>query len=134
MILLVAISLALLVVYAGVKLLIQTKRETLGHLYRCAAWFFIIAGFLTLACTGACCIAMCCKYGMGMMRKEHKMMGDEEDHYMKGYHKGYKKMMKYHHREHDEGCTVNINCCGEGMEKCCNYTDVCKRDTMSYKK
>ena len=128
MILLVASSLALLVVYAGVKLLIQSKKETLGHLYHCASWFFIIAGFLILACAGACCIAMCCKYGTHMMHQKHMMADDEEDEHM---HKGYNqmKMMKFHHHEKEDGCMVHINCYGD-MEKSCKYIDFCKMDTV----
>ncbi|MBI2270400.1 MAG: hypothetical protein HYU69_08600 [Bacteroidetes bacterium] len=121
--LLVATSLALLVIYAGIKLLIQTKQENLGNLYKGASWFFIIAGLLTLVCIGACCIAMCCKYGMHMMHKGH---------HMKGYHDGYKKEMKYHHGKMDEGCIINFNCCGSEMAKCCSYMDYCKQDTIKY--
>lgn len=129
---LVASALALLVIYAGVKLLIQTKRESLSNLFRCAAWFFIIAGFLTLACAGACCIILCCKYGMKMMHKEHAIMGDGHDG-MKGYHKRHKKMMKYH-PPHGEGSIVNINCCDHEMNKCCDYMEVCKMDSVKYKR
>ena len=53
---LIAASLALLVIYAGVKLLIQVKKEILGSSYWRTAWLFIIAGFLVLICTGARCI------------------------------------------------------------------------------
>jgi hypothetical protein len=130
---LIASSLALLVVYVGVKLLIQTKKEVLGHLYQCAAWFFIVGGFLTLACTGACCIAMCCKYGTSMMHKEHKMMGEEDDYYMKGYYHGCKKM-NHHHHGHEEGCMVNVNCCEDEMEKSCNYKNFCKADSIKCRK
>jgi hypothetical protein len=130
--LLVASALALLVVYAGVNLLIQTKKETLGNRVKCAAWFFIIAGFLILACAGACCIAMCCRYGSKMMRQEHKMMGGYENEDMKEHFKHYKKMMKYHRMQSGEGCVVNINCCSSEMEKCCDYRDACKPDTMKY--
>jgi hypothetical protein len=132
MILLIAASLALLVIYAGVKLLIQTKKESLGNLYRAASWFFIIAGFLTLACTGACCIALCCKYGAKMMHKQHKMMGYGEDYQMKDHHKGYKYMMKRHWDSRDGSDKIIINCCGNGIEKCCDYRDICKPDTMNY--
>ncbi|HXB41876.1 MAG TPA: hypothetical protein VNZ49_15145 [Bacteroidia bacterium] len=131
---LIASSLALLVIYAGVKLLIQTKKEMLGHLYRCAAWFFIVGGFLTLACAGACCIAMCCKYGSGMMHKEYKMTGEEDGHYMNGYHHGCKKMMKHYAGGHEEGCVININCCEEEMEKHCDYNEFCKADSMKRRK
>jgi hypothetical protein len=121
--LLIAASLALLVMYAGVKLLIQIQKEILGNPFRFAAWFFIIAGFLVLALTGACCIAMCCKYGSHMMHK-NKMM---EDDYLEGHHMGYKKMMKCHYEGSDEDCTRH--CCGNEMVKCCSYMDACKMDT-----
>jgi hypothetical protein len=131
--LLIGSSLALLVIYAGVKLLIQVKRETLGHIYNGAAWFFIIAGFLILVCAGACCIAMCCKYGTRMMHKEYKMMGGNRGD-MERYHKSHKKMMKYHHMKHSEGSVVNTNCCGTEMDKCCDYMNVCKRDSLKNRK
>jgi hypothetical protein len=129
---LIASSLALLVIYAGVKLLIQTKRESLSNLFRYAAWFFIIAGFVTLTCAGACCIAMYCKHGLKMMHKENKMMGD--DRYKKRYHKGHKKMMKYHHKKHAEGSVVNINCCSHEIEKHCDYGKAGKMDTLKNRK
>ena len=130
---LIGSSLALLVIYAGVKLLIQAKKEMLGHIYNCAAWFFIIAGFLSLACAGTCCIAMCCKYGTKMMHKEHgRMDGGHND--MEGYHMNHKKMMHCHPMEHDAGCMVNINCCEHSMDKCCDYMNVCKPDSVKYKR
>lgn len=123
--LLIAASLALLVMYAGVKLLIQIQKEIPGNLFRFAAWSFIIAGFLVLILTGACCIAMCCKYGSHMMYN-NKMMKDD---YLEGHYMGYKKMMKYHHGEPDEDCILNRHCCDNEMGKCCSYIDACKRDT-----
>ena len=134
MILLVASSLALLVVFAGVKLLIQVNRETLGNLYKCAAWFFIISGFVILASTGACCIVMCFKYGAKMMHKAHKMMMGGEGHYMKGGDKSHKKMMKYHCAGQHEGCRSNMNCCRYEMDQCYGHKDVCKTDTMKCNK
>jgi hypothetical protein len=143
--LLVSTSLALLVIYAGVKLLIQTKKETLGSLFRYAAWFFIIAGFFTLAATGAACLAVCAKYGMHMMHK-NKMMGDERymmGHHKKmmGHHKDHKKKMKYYHGESDRDCTVNINCgcgimckCDDNDSGCkCDGGAMCKPDSMKNK-
>ena len=105
----------------------------LGHIYNCAAWFFIIAGFLSLACAGTCCIAMCCKYGTKMMHKEHgRMDGGHND--MEGQHMNHKKMMHCHPMEHDAGCMVNINCCEHSMDKCCDYMNVCKPDSVKYKR
>jgi hypothetical protein len=127
--LLISSSLALLVIYAGVKLLIQTKKELLGNLFRCAAWFFIIAGFLTLVCTGACCIAMCCKYGSKMMHKEHKMMG-YGDEGMKWHFKDYNKMR--HHKEYGGYCCSEGNCGGSGEFKCSDHSNACHLDTANY--
>jgi hypothetical protein len=123
--LLIATSLALLVMYAGVKLLIQIQKEILGSPFRFAAWFFLIAGFLVLALTGACCIAMCCKYGSHMMYK-NKMMKED---YLEEHHMGYKKMMRYHYGGPDEDCTLNRHCCDGKITKCCSYMDACKVDT-----
>jgi hypothetical protein len=120
--LLIAASLALLVMYAGVKLLIQIQKEIPGNLFRFAAWFFIIAGFLVLALTGACCIAMCCKYGSHMMY--NKMMKDD---YLEGHPMNHKKMMRYHYEGPDEDC--NRHCCDNEIVKCCSYIDASKRDT-----
>jgi hypothetical protein len=134
MMLLVAGSLALLVVFAGVKLHIQTTKETLGHIYKCASWFFIIAGFLILACAGACCIAMCCRYGSSMMGKGHRMMEMHhhmmEEHHCDGYsHMGFmehEKMMKHKHGMCGEECNIFINCPDEDSENCYK---VCKTDS-----
>ncbi|MGZ3901314.1 MAG: hypothetical protein ACXVNM_00805 [Bacteroidia bacterium] len=131
--LLIASSLALLVVYAGVKLLIQSKKEALVNQFRYAAWFFIVAGFLILACTGAFCIAMCCSYGAKMMHGQHSMMGSE-GHCMKEHQGEYKKMMKYHHQYEGGGCMINRNCCDSQMEKCCDKSNMCKPDSMKCRK
>jgi predicted membrane protein len=131
--LLIAASLALLVVHAGVKLLIQAKRETLGNLYRCAAWFFIISGFLTLLIAIICCIAMFFVHGAQMMmkmHKENKMMFDQD--HMGMHHKGNMKMMKFHHGWNNEDCNENMNCCSKEMSKCCSYTDYCKTDSLKH--
>lgn len=148
--LLVAISLAIMIVYAGVKLLIQINKEGLGMIYRCAAWAFIIAGFITLTITCIICIALCCRYGMHMMQMNHKMMGHDNGqymgrymrgqntdyYYMKDYHKSMKKMMKCHHKEKD--CEKNKDCShkmksGGDMDMCSMHAAMCKSDTMKHK-
>jgi len=143
--LLIAASLALLVVYAGVKLLIQSKRETLGNLYKCAAWFFIVSGFFTLFIAIISCIAMFFMHGakMMMMHKEGKMMMHKEGKMfghdsMCKYNKGSMKMMKCKHGGCGEscsgnccgGCNDNMNYCRKDMGKCCSYMDYCKPDSM----
>lgn len=75
--LLIAASLAILVIYAGVKLLIQAKKEILGSSYRRAAWCFILAGFIILICTGAHCAAMCNRYGTHFMCWENEKLNEE---------------------------------------------------------
>jgi hypothetical protein len=107
--LLIAVSLALLVVYAGVKLLIQAKKEILGNGYRFVAWLFIIAGFLTLACTG---MAMCHKYNS-------KMMGYR---YWKGNHNGMNFRQGW---DDKEGCCARID-----TSRCCQYNDARITDTL----
>ena len=79
--LLISGSLALLVVFAGVMLLIQVKKEALNQVYRFAAWCFMVSGLLMFISTGAVGIALCFKYGAKMMKKEYKMKGRD-------YHKG----------------------------------------------
>ena len=68
--LLIACSLALLVMYAGVKLLAQIQKESLGHLYKYFSWFIIIMGFLMLMCIGCFAIMRCCRFPEQMMEKE----------------------------------------------------------------
>jgi len=74
---LIAASLALLVIYAGVKLLIQAKKEILGSSYRRAAWSFIIAGFIILACACVHCTAMYHRYGTHIMYWGTEKYNDE---------------------------------------------------------
>jgi len=127
--LLIATALALLVVYAGVKLLIQVKKETLGNLYKGAAWFFIVAGFATLASAGALCVAKCVKYGTKMMYREHRMRGGDGYNDMKKRYKHHKKMMKYHERDmrDDKVVCVNYGCCPTDK----NFAgDACPTDTL----
>lgn len=121
--LLTGVSLALLVVYAGVKLLIQVKKESLSHLYKFAAWFFIIAGLLILLCGGISCVVKCCKYGAHMMKK-----GSHHDYYkqswehdkMKGYSCGCDGMQMCH-------CGSG-NACHMGKMNMC--AESCSRDSM----
>ncbi len=132
--LLAAASLALLVVYAGIKLHIQTAKETLGTLYRCASWFFIISGFVILACAGVCCIAKCCKYGQKMMHKDQKMM--KWPHHKHGIMEMEEDddRMKYHYRKHANSCYHHDNCGVQEMNKCCTIREnACRTDSAQKK-
>ncbi len=66
--LLIASALALLVIYAGMKLYALTKKEGLSNLFKYMSWFIVIMGFLILICVGAHCLMRCC------LRGEHNMM------------------------------------------------------------
>jgi hypothetical protein len=128
--LLIASSLALLVVYAGVKLLIQSGKEALGRPYQCGAWCFIIAGFLILACSGICCIAKCCRYGQHMMMmKEHMLMKRDHSWERDMREDHHEKMMRHHHHG-EEACMEEMICCPEHMVKCYVFKgEDCKTDT-----
>jgi hypothetical protein len=90
--LLIAGALALLVIYAGIILLIQVKREALGNPYRIAAWGLIIAGKLLLILIAVGCVVACLRFGM-KMRKGRMKQGYENYEGMGYHHKMHAKMM-----------------------------------------
>lgn len=71
----IALSLALLAIVAGMMLMAQTKRETLGSFFKFVSWFVVIVGFLGIICLGVHCIVMRCHHGC-MMGKERMGMMD----------------------------------------------------------
>jgi hypothetical protein len=76
----IASSLALFIIYAGVKLLAQTRTDLPGRIFKYASWFFIVMGFLMLFCIGGK-VAMHCYYSGGMMQGKccgHSAMGKHE--------------------------------------------------------
>lgn len=86
--LLIATSLSLLAIVAGMFLLAQTKKENLGNLFKYVSYFVVITGFLSLICIGTRCV-MRCSYGgagnCGMMQyggdmKCKEMMMDDQCH------------------------------------------------------
>jgi len=78
--LLIACSLALLVMYAGVKLMAQIQKESLGKMYCYFSWFMIISGFLMIMCIGCFAVIRCCHYPEQMMEKKYKMMKERRFH------------------------------------------------------
>ncbi len=86
--LLIACSLALLVMYAGVKLLAQIQKESLGKLYCYFSWFMIVSGFLMLLCIGCFAVIRCCHYPERMMEEKYKMMNHS---YMMMDRRGYEE-------------------------------------------
>lgn len=76
--LLIAMSLSLLVIYAGATLLIRTRIEALTKFYKFISWFLILMGLfgtlysgcaLAMRCTGQSCIHH--KKGHCMMNQKH---------------------------------------------------------------
>lgn len=68
--LVIACSLALLVIYAGANLLMRVKAEQPGRFYKYVSWFLITVGFLLVLSTGAllgasCCMQPACQHGHG---------------------------------------------------------------------
>jgi hypothetical protein len=125
--LLIASSVTLLAIFAGVKLLIQTQKENLSTLYKCVSWFIIIMGFLILTCV--MCQSVIRYHRMGEARMENKirMMGSCHDNNMstmRGGHSGYCMMGCGPQRKMMEGCCskmmMGTGCCDEEKESCKN--------------
>jgi hypothetical protein len=126
--LLIASPLALLVIYAGMKLLAQTKKEALGNLHKYVSWFLVIMGFLLLFGISCACIVRCCHQGERMMEQKCKMM--EERNFNGGCQMGGQMpcMMMYGHGRMMEGCCggmMNRRHHGGEMEGCCNEREEC---------
>jgi len=118
--LLIACSLALFVVFAGTKLLIQTKLESLGRFYKFISLFLITVGFLMVIGIGTSLATQCCR-GRGhwagmeccpeMKGKTHCKTESLTDH---GYHAmgcGYESMQRDHHPEHNACKMERVHCC-----------------------
>jgi hypothetical protein len=125
--LLVAVALALLVIYAGIKLLIQVKKEALGNLYKIAAWGLIIAAKVLILMVAVASILMCLKFGMRKNKMKHRFenQGGMWHHQMHGgmMHQGGQNGM----------CGMNnmSGCAMEGMSTCkmegmCDMPGHCK--------
>lgn len=101
--LIIACSLALLVIYAGAKLGIQVKLNALNRLYGYISWFMIIMGFLLVLGTGAAAAFRCCQAFSGM----HGSCG--------GHHQSYRM-----HAKNSCGgdCDSRSTCKEHGDEMC----------------
>ncbi len=148
--LLIQCSVSLLVVYAGMKLLAKTQKETLGNFHKYVSWFLIIMGFLMFGCACCCCIKRCCG-NERMMRMEKNcrmemncngggcmmevpmncpppMMGCNHGRPMCGGH-GNGMMMGGRCGEHNmNGCGGNQSRCGEMNEECESRMKKCGND------
>lgn len=105
---LIACSIALLVIYAGTKLLIQSKKEALGKLYLGISWFLIIAGLFVVM--GSACFACMshCGGNRGMMEKKCIIMEERSSGVGMMEHR---KMM---------GHPMSMKGCSGMMEEDCN--------------
>ena len=65
--LLIATSLSLIAIVAGMFLLAQTKKDNLGNLFKYVSYFVVVVGFLCLVCISTRCMMRGC-YGGGGMR------------------------------------------------------------------
>jgi hypothetical protein len=111
--LLIASALALLAIYAGMKLLALTKKEGLGNGFKYISWFIVIMSFLILICVGAHCLMHCC------LRGEHNMMRTEmRDGNWGNRHMG--EMYRHDGMMRDGGCCGGMKdgACGDGMGSC----------------
>jgi len=121
--LLIACSLALIVIYAGMKLLAQTKREVLGNLYKYVSLFLVTIGFLLLICISCCGMMRCCHMGERMMERKCMMMEERGNNggCQMGGQMGSCMMMSGHGRNMGGCCgamMMNRGCGGREMEGC----------------
>ena len=121
----IAFTLGLLVIVAGMKLLAQTQKDNLGNLFKYVSWFVIVMGFLSLLGTGLHCAMNCChRHEHRMMMRECRMMdndcsgmngcGDERG-CERGMHHSDRCMMQSGDCSMGGGCTMNGKC-SEGSE------------------
>jgi hypothetical protein len=130
--LLIAFTLCLLVIVAGMKLLAQTQKDNLGNLYKYVSMFIIVMGFLSLLCVGVHCIMGCCHRGEHrmMMRKCRMMDNDCSGVNGCGDEMGCERGMRHNDRcmMQSGDCNMSGNCIMNG--KCSEGSD-CKEDMNS---
>ena len=89
---LIATSLSLLAIVAGMHLLAKTKKEDLGKFFKYVSYFVIVVGFLSIACIGARGI-MHCRYGRGHCGMQQGCEGMEDRNCPMGMRKHCREMM-----------------------------------------
>ncbi|MGP8217542.1 MAG: hypothetical protein ACLQQ4_18380 [Bacteroidia bacterium] len=109
--LLIAFTIGLLVIVAGMKLLAQTQKENLGILYKYVSWFVVIMGFLSLICVGMHCIVNHCR-NAEKCRMENRYGMDDGGYY--NMH-GCNDMMRCNHRMGGGNCMMMHGGCDGGM-------------------
>jgi len=131
--LLLAFSSALLIIYAGTILLIQSKLQALGRFYKSIARFLIIMGFLMVAGIGGSMVMHCCRGGghMGSVGSMHHPYDDGmcknhcEDEHGTGNMNDHQVHNCCGHRGPEVSCkSENRHCCMDGKEtgkqQCCD--------------
>ena len=103
--LLIAFTLALLVIVAGMKLMAQAQKESLGNLYKYVSWFVVVMGFLCLLCVGMHCAMRCHRNHCERMENRCEMHE----------HSGCNEMMHCNHGMMG-GCMMHNGGCNEMME------------------
>lgn len=124
--LLIACTLALLVIVAGMKLMAQTQKDNLGNLYKYVSWFVVVMGFLCLLCVGMHCAMRCCHKHERMNRHCEMYMHEGCDGGMMNCNRGMMGGCMMH-----QGCDEmmgNSNC---NMSGSCNNMGNCKEDMGS---
>ncbi|HWY11648.1 MAG TPA: hypothetical protein VN026_10005 [Bacteroidia bacterium] len=102
--LLIGCSLALLVIYAGMKLMAQTEKENLGKMYKYVSMFLVVMGFLMISGAACCGIMRCCHRGHEMMERKERMMEERcFGNSCMGGQMGHHNMM-FRQRMNMEGC------------------------------
>jgi len=127
--LLIAFALALLVIVAGMKLLAQTQRESLGNLYKYVSWFVVVMGFLCLICVGMHCAMRCHMRHMHRMDNRCEMYGHEGCGEMMHCNRGMTGGCMMHQGGCDE--MMNNGNCNMGGGSCNHMSGNCTEDMGS---
>ena len=118
--LLIGCSLALLVIFAGMKLMAQTEKDNLGKMYKYVSMFIVLMGFLMIAGAACCGIMRCCHRGHEMMEKKERMMEcGEMNNSCMGGGMGHHNMFFKHRFSSGGCCGMMMRGCGEEMNNCC---------------
>jgi len=110
--LLIAFILALLVIVAGMKLMAQAQRESLGNLYKYVSWFVVVMGFLCLLGAGLHGIIRCHRNHCERMEMRCEM----------STHNGCNEMMHCNHGMMSS-CMMHGGGCNDMMESGCTRSD-----------
>ncbi len=139
--LLIACSLALLVMYAGVKLLALTQKEALGNLYKYFSWFTILMGFLLLMCVSCFAVIRCFRIHEQMMNGKQHYDGFGRDgkmgpfmmwdgHINNGEMDGFWRRREGHQERMDGECRYDGVCDGKDGECQMKKDEALKKDSI----